>query len=413
MTDAIDSNDSVSCENLPRNRLELHVALRRSEALVNAKIHWKSSWPPVCDNVEGFQFPIKNFVGRTQTSIAAKIAEHRARRAEFERLGRELPRYFQAVDLSAPAAAEFQLPEIEKAEDDSLVSHCRLQIVELAKRSEDFWGKYLDQVIEVAFKLGELPLGWKPGFSEQPVRGEPSINRMVFPSFPIRSLDDLIRWLDRWIKCCTLPERPAPSRIPDSPPGDRFSVTIKVPKTRPRFKPPLEQEWRCSLQDLSRELRNCSRAFHAWNLRIRIPWEGEPPDHSTAEDRLAAMQRELYDFRQLACKTLVKQYSEDEIGQMHVPALILKLANPKKNPKPSIGAEGGRGKGTASLPRGRPKGSVTTNPEADAKIANEWQSRGHLYVNLAEFATEKKLSKKQMNQLLNRHRTRPDAGGNK
>lgn len=323
---------SFPIEGLPQSCLEMLAILRRLEAFVTAKIEWKSTWPPVDDKTLGLTFPLINYDGPTQSPEKALLSKHHARRDEFQILGRMLPEQFAAIELPAPQLSEFQIPEIVPPRKRSVKPADRDRILRESQKTADFWVRLAGSVQAEAFKRKELIPYWMPEVVNWPKIGEPPANRKIFPSCPIRSLSDMEKWLGWWHERCRLPDPPVTSSEPGTTGRQEKCVTIKVPCRRPPFQSPIEKVWRCRLEDLTRELRNCRRSFLTWGLAIDVDQEGDPPDFSTAEDRITRVINHLREYQQSALVRLGAGYSDREIAEMPVPELLAKLATAPTKP---------------------------------------------------------------------------------
>lgn len=297
MTDRPQADVCFSIERPPQSCLELLVILRRWEAFVTAKIRWKTTWPAVKDETPRVTFPWITYDGPTQSPENALLAEHHARRHEFEQLQQVLPQHFTAIELRPPEPAEFQIPEIVLTTGSPDTSADCDQIRRVSEQAAAFWVRLATCVQCEVFRREELIPNWMPEVVDWSAIGDPPANRKVYPPFPIRSLIDLETWLGRWIDRCALPEPTTSLNEPGTIDRQERFVTIKVPSERPPFQSPVEKVWRCHLEDLTRELRNCSRAFLAWGIPIDKHWEGDPPDFSTAEDRVAKIIDEIRSLR--------------------------------------------------------------------------------------------------------------------
>lgn len=317
---------SFLIEGPPQSCLGLLTILRHLEAFVTAKIEWKSTWPPVDDKTVGLTFPLIAYDGPTQSPEKALICEHHARRDEFRILRRMLPGQFSAIKLPVPKPSEFWIPEIVPPRKRYVEPADCDRICQVSKKTADFWIRLVSSVQAEAFSREELIQSWMPEVVNWPKIGEPPANRKIFPSRPIRSLSDMEKWLGWWHERCALPEPPTPQSEPCATGRQEKCVMIKVPGRRPPFQRPVEKVWRCRLEDLTRELRNCRRAVLAWGLPIDVDQDGDPLDFSTAEDRVTRVIKRLRDYQKSALKRLGAGYSDREIGEMPVPELLAKVA---------------------------------------------------------------------------------------
>ncbi len=375
---------SFPIDSPPKSCLALLTVLQKLESLVEARIEWKASWPTVKPNPPAeIRVPFVVYKGSpTQSPEQAWQAECRARRNEFKKLKKTLPPDFTAIRLPAPSPSEFAT-------------------------GSDFWVQQAAIILAEAFNRNELIRGWIPEVPNGSSAVDPSANEKVYPPFPIRSLDDMELWLGRWIKRCALPDRPPPPIKRDSSRRVGRTVTVQVPSERPPFQSPVEIDWRCRLDDLARELRNCSRSFHVWGLPIDIDWEGDPPDFPTAEDRVIRVIKLLREYRQSVFNVLDKRCSVDEIGRMPVPELLAKLARASAHPSgQGKGAKKCKPKSTARK-RGRPPGTTKSKLEMDKEIYDLWKRRN--YKTKAEFARNlpsrfQSLSTDDVIKAIDRHR---------
>lgn len=319
-------------EGPPQSCLEMLVILRRLEAFVTAKIEWKSTWPPIDDKTLGLTFPLITYDGPTQSPEKALLSKHHACRDEFRILRRMLPELFAAIKLPAPQPSEFQILEIVPPRKRSVKPADRDRILQESLKTADFWVRLAGSVQAEAFKRKELIPYWMPEVVNWPKIGEPPANLKIFPSYPIRSLIDMEKWFGWWHERCALPDLPATSSEPGTTSRQEKCVSIKVPCRRPPFRSPVDRVWRCRLEDLTRELRNCRRAFLTWGLTIDVDQEGDPPDFSTAEDRVSRVIKRLREYQQSAFLRLGAGYSDREIAEMPVSELLAKLATAPTKP---------------------------------------------------------------------------------
>ena len=375
---------TLAIESPPKSCLELLTILRRLEALVDARIRWHAESPPTVGPNRGIRFPVVVYDGPTQTRKKSLLAEHRARRAAFKELEQTLPPLFKDLGLPEPEGSEFQIPQLARRKKKSVDSDDGKRFRQASEYAQDFWGKLAASVQAEAFNRNELLSSWTPVFSNWHLVGEPPANRKVYPPFPIRSLIDMEKWLGLWIERCTLPERPASSDVRRATDPNAVSVTVKVPSTPPPFRSPVEEVWRCQVDGLVRELRNCRRTFHAWGLPIDTDWVGDPPDCSTAEDRLVATTNRLRKYRQAAMEKLGTWHSDAQIGRMPVPELLSKMATASTDPARRTGG-GEKSPPTATSGKtGRPKGKNVSDPKVDKQIYDLWM-KGH-FISKSEFA---------------------------
>lgn len=375
---------TLAIESPPKSCLEMLTILRRLEALVDARIRWHAEWPPTVGPNRGIRFPVVDYDGPTQTREKSLLAEHRARRAAFKELEQTLPPLFKDLGLPEPEGSEFQIPQLARRKKKSVDSDDGKRFRQASEYAQDFWVKLAASVQAEAFNRKELLSSWTPVFSNWHLVGEPPANRKVYPPFPIRSLNDMEKWLGLWIERCTLPERPASSDVRLASDPNAVSVTIKVPSTRPPFRSPVEDVWRCQVDDLVRELRNCRRTFHAWGLPIDTDWVGDPPDFSVAEDRVMAVIKGLHNYRHFALEELGPLYSDAVISRMSVPDLLAKMATASTDPsrRPSGGKKGQPKDNSGKT--GRPKGKTVSDPKVDKQIYDLWM-KGH-FISKSEFA---------------------------
>jgi len=134
-----------------------------------------------------------------------------------------------------------------------------------------FWGNLCSKVHKVAVDCGELPESWSPGQAAVRVY-ENNVEYMErYPAFPIRSQEDLSKWLLLLSKRILKPDRPAQSQF----------ATVSTVKDLS------EEDCYCpGVDDISRELLNCRRSLVNWGIFECPNWEDVPPDLRAAENRV-------------------------------------------------------------------------------------------------------------------------------
>ena len=373
MTNSAADSPTLANASPPKSCLELLTILRRLEALVDARIRWHAGWPPSVDPNRGIRFPVVVYDGTTQTKEESLLAEHHARQEEFRKLEQTLPPLFTDLDLPVPQKSDFQISRTtlrKKRASNPVYGEVFQRAREFVR---DFWGKLAAYVQAEVFKRKELSSAWTPEVINWPMPSEPPANRQVYPPVPIRSLIDMEKWLGLWIERCTLPECPATTFVGRVTDRNAVSVTIKVPSTRPPFRSPVEGVWRCQLDDLVRELRNCSRTCHEWGLLIDSDWEGAPPSFRAAEDRVMAVIKNLRKYRQAALEKLGAWHSGAEIGRMPVAVLLARLAEASTETPKRSSRGGDSPSKKATRKTGRPKGSIASNLKEDKRIYDLWK----------------------------------------
>lgn len=129
-----------------------------------------------------------------------------------------------------------------------------------------FWSNLTRQIHKTAVDRGELPEDWTP--RHVTVRFSWNEAEVVerYPSFSLKSKEDLIRWLRCWDKRFMKPVRPA-----YVPPWERLAE---------------EESYRPDVNDIARELLNCRRSLLTFGIPGCPNWDGTPSDVKAAEDRV-------------------------------------------------------------------------------------------------------------------------------
>ena len=184
----------------------------------------------------------------------------------------------QTQGLIGPTLPDFALPFFEFQQSHPTGQDAR-ETLDSLKDLAEFWRQLAKHISDAAFTNGELPDDWVPKPIELCFSGS-VIDR--YPSFPIKSPQDVIKWLDLWRKRSRRP--PAPCA--QSSPLGMISPPMRLAN---------EESYAAELSDLVRELGNCRHAMATMEVPLGLPWEGDTSDFSVAQDRIIALIDRLHD----------------------------------------------------------------------------------------------------------------------